>query len=533
MTADLRAYQRETLTSGARETGVYADLLHFCAVSRDTDALRALEPELSAHEQCLCRLLLGAPPEPLAEVLGGSPDPWVRYTLVKALLRVNALETAWNVMERGLALGDGGVAVINLLARWLARKGAPEPARELAFVSLGLAPDQRDMTALAEGAEAPETAPFPLYLDVLPRFVPVTFYVPVFNAEAYMARAIEGVLAQCYPLDAVVVVDDGSTDASMEIAAGYPLEMAVHSENRGLAAARNTAFTCAESPLVAACDADAFPEPGYMKYIMMEWENSVPAVAGIGGRLVELYRETPADLWRCLHLPQDPGLARLHPPRFLFGSNTVFRRDAVLDAGGYDTRFRTNSEDVELCERLEAAGHTFTATPHARACHMRRDTPASVLRAHWGWAFEHRRRHGMLLSLEVLAGELPSLMDTGMDILAGDMAAGQHTAAYVDFLFPIHQCIHNLAYAVTQGWLSDSALRTAQQGLLESVRPFDARFGGALFEKVRADTAPLLAAAPAGEMPAAVAREVAAFQERMAGFCARMQPDTYAALANG
>jgi cellulose synthase/poly-beta-1,6-N-acetylglucosamine synthase-like glycosyltransferase len=75
----------------------------------------------------------------------------------------------------------------------------------------------------------------------------------------------------------------------------------------------------------------------------------------------------------------------LRNPKFLFGCNNIFRRAAVLDAGGYDESMRTNGEDCDLSRRLFAKKWELIYDPAAQATHLRRDTVRSILDAYWRW----------------------------------------------------------------------------------------------------------------------------------------------------
>ncbi len=85
----------------------------------------------------------------------------------------------------------------------------------------------------------------------------VSCIVPVFNAERYLAEALDSILAQTWrPLE-VIVVDDGSTDGTAHIAAGYGAEVSyIHQANAGPAAARNRGLDAAAGAYVAFLDAD-------------------------------------------------------------------------------------------------------------------------------------------------------------------------------------------------------------------------------------------------------------------------------------
>jgi len=85
----------------------------------------------------------------------------------------------------------------------------------------------------------------------------VTAAIPVRDGAAYLAEAIESILAQSRPCDQVVVVDNGSSDRSAEIARGFaPAVEVVHEPRPGIGAARNAALRVARGDTVAFLDAD-------------------------------------------------------------------------------------------------------------------------------------------------------------------------------------------------------------------------------------------------------------------------------------
>src|SRR5262249_2118600 len=160
-----------------------------------------------------------------------------------------------------------------------------------------------------------------------------------------------------------------------------------HERNKGLAAARNTALAHAHYPLLAAFDVDAVADHRWLELLLENLED--PGVAGAGGRLLEEFRDTPADLWRSVELGQDLGettidIARPSPKR-LGGFGTVFRTEVLRKAGGYQERYRTNYEDVDLCVRLLQGGQRLVFEPRAVMRHMRKDSFSSVLRTSWRW----------------------------------------------------------------------------------------------------------------------------------------------------
>ena len=224
----------------------------------------------------------------------------------------------------------------------------------------------------------------------------LTVYIPCFNAEPHIATSIRCLLSQTRPPDEILVIDDGSTDRSFEIASQFPVRLIRHERNRGLAAARNTAFANAKFDLVGAIDADVFAEAEWLELLLAHFVDE--RVVGTGGRLIEQFRDTPPDAWRALHLCQDLGETRIDiewpSHRCLGGFGNILRKSAVEQIGGYNESYRTNYEDVDMCRRLVRAGHKLIFEPLAVARHQRRDSVRSIVRTAWRWEFYAHYFHG-------------------------------------------------------------------------------------------------------------------------------------------
>jgi glycosyltransferase involved in cell wall biosynthesis len=212
----------------------------------------------------------------------------------------------------------------------------------------------------------------------------VTAYIPAYNVSEYLARTIEGLLAQTHAFDEILVIDDGSRDNSAEIVSRYPqVTLIKHPVNKGLSAARNTALRAARNELVASVDGDVVADRNWIATLLPHLAD--PKVAGSGGILIEGVQTTLADRWRRARMAQEWGLQYLRNPRFLYGCNNVFRKSAILEAGGYNESLRICGEDPDLAVRLRARGWDFIYDPAARSTHLRHDDLRSVLDMYWRW----------------------------------------------------------------------------------------------------------------------------------------------------
>jgi glycosyltransferase involved in cell wall biosynthesis len=90
----------------------------------------------------------------------------------------------------------------------------------------------------------------------------ISCIVPVYNCASYLAQALDSILAQTQSITEIILVDDGSTDATPEVAAKYShCTRYIRQENRGPAAARNTGLTAASGELISFLDADDLWHP--------------------------------------------------------------------------------------------------------------------------------------------------------------------------------------------------------------------------------------------------------------------------------
>lgn len=233
----------------------------------------------------------------------------------------------------------------------------------------------------------------------------VTFYVPAFNAARYLDRVIPAILAQSYPIERVLIIDDGSKDDTSEVASKYPVQVVRQDFDEGLAASRNRALNLATTELVAAVDSDVVPSPDWLATMVEAMSDET--VGAATGRLEERYQDSPADLWRALHMKQNYGPVNLINPGPFSGSNHIIRKTAWEIAGKFDQRYWTHSEDCNMSERILKAGWRITYRADAHAEHLRQDSTATVARAKWGWDYWAKRSTGHYRSwYRILANNL-------------------------------------------------------------------------------------------------------------------------------
>lgn len=214
----------------------------------------------------------------------------------------------------------------------------------------------------------------------------VSLYIPSYNSATYLERCIEEILRQTYPIEEIIVVDDGSADKTAEIVSKFPVKLIRHRYNRGIAAVRNTAVMEAKGDFIAAIDADCLIEPTWLQRCMEDFLK--PNIAAVGGRLLDENNEKIEYRWRAAHLKQHWGDKRKVNPIFLVGSNIAIRKEVFAKVGLYNAeKFRKNYEDVDLSLRLKKKDFDLIYNPDAIARHIKKDTIGSILKTYWSWQF--------------------------------------------------------------------------------------------------------------------------------------------------
>ncbi len=272
----------------------------------------------------------------------------------------------------------------------------------------------------------------------------IALYIPCFNAQKTIGVCLEGVLNQSKPADDILVVDDGSTDMTVEIAKKYPVRIIKHAKNLGLAAARNSAIKNTNAEFIASLDSDCQPDKDWLQHLI-EGIN-LPSVAGSGGKVVEANTSSVFDIWRSVHMQQHWGEVKKVNPDFLFGSNTLFRRDLLIKAGFYNESYKSNSEDVDISTRLRKIGYDLIYEPLASARHLREDDLGSLLNNFWKWNFAFYIEKEFYKNPAVFALKIKDNIGLANRFLVEDLKNKRHELIYLDFLIALHHSLRDFEY---------------------------------------------------------------------------------------
>jgi glycosyltransferase involved in cell wall biosynthesis len=181
----------------------------------------------------------------------------------------------------------------------------------------------------------------------------ISVVIPIYNRADLIAETLAGVFAQTLPPDEIILVDDGSTDATPDVLASYGgLLRVIRVANGGDIAARNIGTRAARHNLVAFCDSDDLWRPEHLEMMAQQWR-AVPEMVSCYGNFRILrhaalsqaskFDEAPIGYWDGLRptgpesfVFEQPVTDRLLAFQPFFPSAQMVRRDAFVAAGGWD-----------------------------------------------------------------------------------------------------------------------------------------------------------------------------------------------------
>ena len=232
----------------------------------------------------------------------------------------------------------------------------------------------------------------------------LSLVIPGRNASA----TIQGCLDAVVPMlgqsgfEEIIFVDDGSTDDTAALVAGYPVRY-MHSGGRGPGAARNVGWRASSGELIWFIDADCVPERDALELLVRQV--GYPRVAGVGGSYGNLREDS---LLACL-IHEEIRVRHLSMPAevdYLGSFNVLYWRWVLEKVGGFDERefnasLAPGAEDADLSFRISDLGYSLRFDPNARVGHHHPIRMKSYLRSqrlHGRWAlrlyFRHHKRAG-------------------------------------------------------------------------------------------------------------------------------------------
>lgn len=185
---------------------------------------------------------------------------------------------------------------------------------------------------------------------------PVSVVIPVYNEERSIGRCLESIEHQDYPRECieVIVVDDGSTDRSADIAREHSVKV-LRQENSGPGAARNRGVDEASAEIIAFFDADNIAVTCWLKEAIPLLDDEKTACVGCSYYLLNKKNDFVK-----ISAMQGPFRRRYGTERtdYVDTYGCLYKKSILKEVGGFDPRMR-HTEDRDLCCRVINKGYSF------------------------------------------------------------------------------------------------------------------------------------------------------------------------------
>ena len=264
--------------------------------------------------------------------------------------------------------------------------------------AFGLVDRKRQKKASYHAVQKLYHSPLPPMVQDPPK---VSVVVCAYNADRTMDACLASMRDLRYPNFEVVVVNDGSTDATREITLRYPEVVLIDQPNMGLSVARNVGAQAATGDIIAYTDSDCVVDPDWLTYLVYKFQAGFVAVGGPNF-------PPPEDSAVAACVAASPGgpthvLLSDEVAEHIPGCNMAFRKAAMDEIHGFDATYRAAGDDVDFCWRLQNAGYPIGFSPAAMVWHFRRNTISAYLKQQMGYGkaeallyFKHSYRFNLL-----------------------------------------------------------------------------------------------------------------------------------------
>ena len=218
----------------------------------------------------------------------------------------------------------------------------------------------------------------------LPKEAKVSVVVATYNGSRTLQNCLESLGRLNYSDYEVILVDDGSTDRTPEIAKAFPAVRYIRQANQGLSAARNTGIRAATGEIVAFTDDDCRADEDWLYYLVGDLQRN--NFAAIGGHNF-LPPEDSCVAAAVMASPGGPAHVMLtdceaeHIP----GCNMAFYKWALEQIGMFDPIYRKAGDDVDVCWRLQDSQLKIGFSPAGFVWHYRRSTVKAYLKQQAGY----------------------------------------------------------------------------------------------------------------------------------------------------
>lgn len=192
----------------------------------------------------------------------------------------------------------------------------------------------------------------------------ISIVIPAYNEEKYIARTLESIVKNATAeLLEIIVVDNACTDKTARVALAFPKVRVVDEPEKGLTRARQAGLAAASGEILAYLDADTLVDKHWFEILIQQFQNDdrLVCLSGpyryyghnpSGSRLVNVWYAFWIRIW---HWFIDR-ISNTEKGYVIMGGNFAAKKDALIKAGGFNTKIEFYGEDTDIARRLHLVG---------------------------------------------------------------------------------------------------------------------------------------------------------------------------------
>jgi len=218
----------------------------------------------------------------------------------------------------------------------------------------------------------------------------LSIYIPAYNAENTIEKCLDSVLGQKIKPVKVLVINDCSTDNTLEKLLKYEEKITIinNDKNMGVSYSMNIAIKHLKTRFIGKIDADVELQKDWSNLLLNKIKDN--DISLIGGKMYEKYINNTFNLWRSIRLKQNWGEYDIKNPFFIFGCNNI------LDTTKFDSKifyrndheyYKTNGEDIEFSKFLKKNNLNTFYQSNAVCYHLQDDNGFSLANRYWRYIF--------------------------------------------------------------------------------------------------------------------------------------------------
>lgn len=244
----------------------------------------------------------------------------------------------------------------------------------------------------------------------------VTVVIVNWNGEKFLNRCLSALMIQSVKPYEIILVDNASTDASLDIVHRFPsVRLLLQTENLGFAAGNNLAIqaACEDADWIALLNTDAYPDPAWLESLLSAVRD-YPDFDALGSKLVDANDPALLDgagdayhvsglVWRICHGEKIPPVSQVREVFSPCAAAALYRRSAFRSVNGFDEDFFCYMEDVDLGFRLRLSGFRCLYVPDSVVYHV---GSATTGHQHSAFAVYHGHRNLVWTYIKNMPGVL-------------------------------------------------------------------------------------------------------------------------------